>query len=103
MRKVGASCEFMLSIMYLGLLGGDEPGSRVSQIHLNRRGERIRATEHAPRDRFYLLERPNGLVEIVERGAFVLSERCRGRREVDAGRGREAPMSTPSPRRMYIN
>jgi len=44
---------------------------------LNPRCGRVRTAEHAPRDRFYLLERRHGLVEIVERGARVLVERRR--------------------------
>ena len=35
----------------------------------------MRATEHAPRGPFRLLERRHGLVEIVERGGGVLVER----------------------------
>ena len=43
-----------------------------------RRGERVRAAEHAPRDPCRLLERRHGLAEIVERGAGVLvAERLR--------------------------
>ena len=38
---------------------------------------RMRATEHAPRGPFYLLERRHGLAEIVERGGGVLVERLR--------------------------
>ena len=34
----------------------------------------MRATEHAPRDPFRLLERRHGLAEIVERGAGVFVE-----------------------------
>ena len=34
-------------------------------------------TEHAPRGPSYLLERPHGLAEIVERGAFRFVERPR--------------------------
>ena len=37
----------------------------------------MRATEHAPRGRFYLLERIYGLAEIVGRGAGVVVERQR--------------------------
>ena len=37
----------------------------------------MRAAEHAPRDRFYLLERRHGLAEIVERGTVVSVERHR--------------------------
>ena len=52
-------------------LAGAECGLRGSQTPLNRGGERVRATEHTPRDRSYLLERIHGLVEMVERRAVV--------------------------------
>ena len=39
----------------------------------------MRATEHAPRDRFHVLERRHGLAQIVERGSGVLVE-CRSER-----------------------
>ena len=35
----------------------------------------MRATKHAPRDPFSVLERRHGLAEIVERGALVFVER----------------------------
>ena len=44
---------------------------------LNIHGERVRATENAPRDPFYLLERRHGLAEIGERGTGVRVERRR--------------------------
>ena len=50
---------------------------RVLQIAFKPSCERVRSTEHAPRDRFYLLERRHGLADIVERGAFVIVERRR--------------------------
>ena len=37
----------------------------------------MRATEHAPRNPFYVLERRHGLAEIVERGGGVFVERRR--------------------------
>ena len=37
----------------------------------------MRATEHAPRDRFRFLKRHHSLAEIVERGARVQAERMR--------------------------
>ena len=37
----------------------------------------MRASEHAPRDRVYLIERRHGLAEIVERGADLIAERIR--------------------------
>ena len=48
-----------------------EGGSRISQVALNPRCQRMRATEYAPRGPFIVLERRHGLVEIVERGAVV--------------------------------
>ena len=51
---------------------GAERGSRLSQIVLNFRCKRMRASEHAPRGPFSLLERRHGLAEIVEGGAVVL-------------------------------
>ena len=43
----------------------------------NRRGDRVRAAEHAPRDPLRLLQPRDSLAEIVERGAGVLVERHR--------------------------
>jgi hypothetical protein len=37
----------------------------------------VRATEHAPRGPFSVLERRHGLAEIVERGTDVQAERLR--------------------------
>ena len=45
--------------------------SRLSQAKLNIRYERVRAAEHAPRNRLDVLERSHGLAEIVERRAVV--------------------------------
>ncbi len=59
-------------------LAGAERGSRVLQFVLNSRCEWVRATEHAPRDPFRVLEHRHGLAEIVERGGGVLEERLRG-------------------------
>ena len=56
---------------------GAERGSRVSQVVLIDLYEWVRATEHAPRDRYCLLERRHGLAEIVERGAGIREERPR--------------------------
>ena len=39
--------------------------------------ERVRATEHTPRDPFVLLEHCHGLAEIVECGVLVVVERLR--------------------------
>ena len=60
-----------------GCFAGAERGSRVSQFNLNSRGNRVRATKHAPRDPMHILERRHCLAEIVERGPFVLVERHR--------------------------
>ena len=60
-------------------LAGAEHGSRVSQMIIYPRRGRVRATEHAPRDPFRLLERRHGLSEIVERGIGVQVERRRVR------------------------
>ena len=58
--------------MYLLLprrrFAGAEDGSRFLQIPLDHSEERVRATEHTPRDPFRVLERRHSLVEIVERG-----------------------------------
>ena len=56
---------------------GAERGSRVLQILLNLRCERMRATKHAPRDPFSVLERRHGLAQIVEGGGRVHAERMR--------------------------
>ena len=53
---------------------------RVSQVDLNTSCERMRTTEHAPRDPRRLLERRHCLAEIVERGASVVVERLRVKR-----------------------
>ena len=52
-------------------------GLHGSQGSLNSRRERVCAAEHAPRGRFYLLERRHALAKIVERGIVVLVERDR--------------------------
>ena len=61
--------------MYLGAarrrVAGAEDRSRDSQTLLSRQSERMRATEHAPRDPFQLLERRQGLAEILERDVGV--------------------------------
>ena len=51
-----------------------ERRSRESQLLLNRRCERVRTTEHAPRRPRRLLERIHGLAEIVKRGLVVVVE-----------------------------
>ena len=45
---------------------GAERGSRDSQGPLHIHHDRVRATKHAPRDPFSVLERRHGLAEIVE-------------------------------------
>ena len=47
------------------------------QVVLNVPCDRVRATEHAPRNASNVLERRQGLAEIVERGAGVVVERLR--------------------------
>ena len=54
-----------------------ERGSRVSQMLLNPCCFRMRATKHAPRDPFSVLERRHGLAQIVEGGGRVHAERMR--------------------------
>ena len=48
-------------------LAGAERGSRISQVFLHPRCERVRAPEHAPRNPFGALEHCHGLAQIVER------------------------------------
>ena len=55
--------------------GVSECRSHASQYVLNVHCERVRATEHAARGPFYLLERRHGLAEMVERGTGVVVER----------------------------
>ena len=55
-------------------IGAAERGSRVSQGFLMCRCDRVRAAEHAPRDPSHVLERLNGLAEIVKCGVDVLLE-----------------------------
>ena len=50
---------------------------RILQFGLHPFRVRVCASEHAPRDRSYLLERRHGLEEFVECGAFVTVERHR--------------------------
>ena len=66
--------SYAISIMYLGLLGGAERGSRVLQGSLNSFCDRVRAAEHAPRDPFRVLERLHSFPEIIERGTGVRVE-----------------------------
>ncbi len=49
----------------------------MSQIDLNCRCEGVCATHHTPYNPFHILERRDGLAEIVERGGGVLAERPR--------------------------
>ena len=50
--------------------------SRGSQVVLNVYCERVRATEHLPRDPFRVLERRHGLAEMVERRAVLVERLC---------------------------
>ena len=68
---------FILVLLRLRIFAGAERGSRPLQMHLNRHCVRVRATKHAPRGPFRLLEHRRGLAKIVERGAVVLAERPR--------------------------
>ena len=52
---------------------GGERGSRLLQFAFNPSCKRVRATKHAPRGPLYLLACLNGLAEIVERRAGVLT------------------------------
>ena len=61
-------------------LAGAERCSRPSQFFLHDFCQRMRTTEHAPRDPRRLLERRHCLAEIVERGASVVVERLRVKR-----------------------
>tara|TARA_B100001769_G_scaffold255634_1_gene232293 strand:+ start:194 stop:466 length:273 start_codon:yes stop_codon:yes gene_type:complete len=54
-----------------------QEASGLSQEMFNLLYERVRATEHAPRGPFRVLERRHGLAAIVERGGGVLVERPR--------------------------
>ena len=65
----------------LPTLAGAERGSRVSQGCPNIHCGRVRATEHASRGSFRVLERLHGLADIVERGAVVLVERLEDSRD----------------------
>ena len=58
-------------------LAGAERGSRVVQVDPNVHCCRVRATKHASRSPFRVLENIHGLAEIVERGVGVLVE-CQG-------------------------
>ena len=59
------------------VLAGGEGDSRVSQVVLKRSCERVRASKHAPRGPFNLLERIYGLAELSERGGGVIADRSR--------------------------
>ena len=58
-------------------LAGAERGSRLSQGLLNYRRRWVRATQHAPRDPFSVLESRHGLAEIVEHASVGFAERPR--------------------------
>ena len=61
----------------LSVFAGLEHGSRQFQILLKRHCERVRATEHATRNPYRVLERRNCFAEIVEGGAVVFVEHRR--------------------------
>ena len=77
-----------------------ERRSRESKLLLNRRCERVRTTEHAPRRPRRLLERIHGLAEIVKRGLVVVVELSPAprRRSVDSRQRFET--TRPSSRRL---
>jgi hypothetical protein len=52
-------------------LAGVERGARFLQLLPKPLRERVRATEHAPRDPFRVLEGRHALAEVVERGVGV--------------------------------
>ena len=56
---------------------GAERGSRSFHVALNFLCGRVPVSKHALRNPSYLLERRQGLAEIVERGAVVSVERLR--------------------------
>ena len=56
---------------------GVERGSRALQVDPNVQCERVRATKHASRSPFQLLEDIHGLAEIVEGGVVIPEERRR--------------------------
>ena len=62
------------------MFAGLEGGSCVLQITLNRRYDRVRAAEQAPRSPFRFLDRLHCLAEIAERGGVVSVERLRIKR-----------------------
>ena len=50
---------------------GCRESERVSQVALNIRCERMRATQTAPRDRCHVFQRRDGFAEILGRGVVV--------------------------------
>ena len=69
--------EPILSLRRRLRLAGAERGSRVAQVDPNVHCGRVRATKHASRSPFRVLEDIHGLAEIVERGGRVRVERPR--------------------------
>ena len=57
----------------LRTLADAERGSRVWQVELNLRRDRVRASKHTPRGPRQLLVRRQGLPEIVESGVVILA------------------------------
>ena len=62
-------------------LAGAERGSRVLPIFYTSRCERVRTTEHAPRNPFHVLERGHSLADIIERGNGGQGDAAAARRE----------------------
>ena len=73
--------------------------ARVAQILSHPFCERVRATQHAPRDPFSVLESRHGLVEIVEHASVGFAERPRVDAELrrSAVRGAGASMVLDDP------
>ena len=74
-RWVGGFCEYLRGLRRR--FAGAEHGLRISQGVLNPGCGRVRATEDAPGNAFYFLERRHGLAEVVERCCSFLVERPR--------------------------
>ena len=84
--------------------GSRDSESRRSQGSLNRRRERVRTTEYTPRCRFYLLERRDGLADIVERCVGVVVGRAgRSSCNISLGTARIAARRGPVGRRRRRN
>ena len=60
------------SVILLWRFAGAKHGSRFAQMEPDGFSSRVRATKHASRSPFRVLENIHGLAEIVERGARVI-------------------------------